>query len=77
MEEKYTQIKLNVGSVEEASVESADINEETNECPITKLDEPETIPIDMEENRQAVPLEDDIQLVSPDEDIFTMVSVEF
>lgn len=74
MEEKYTQIKLNVGSVEEASVESADINEETNECPMTKLDEPETIPIDMEENRQAAPLEDDIQLVSPDEDIFTMVA---
>ena len=75
MEENYTQIKLNVGPVEEASVESASNNEEINTSPTqTMLDDPETIPIDMAENRQAAPLDDDIQLVSPDEDIFKRVA---
>lgn len=75
MEEKFTQIKLNVGSVEEASVESAtEQNEIENTHVDTKLDEPETIPFDIEENRQAAPLDEDVELVSPDEDIFTMVA---
>lgn len=82
MEEKFTQIKLNVGTVEEPSVEpvtqaeTEDVQvEDTEEKSISiKLDEPDTIPIDIAENRQQIPIGDDVKLVSPDESVFTRVA---
>ena len=73
-EVKYTQIKLNVGSIEEASVEPAPKVEEPKEAVDTRLDDPETIPMDIKENRSEIPLGDDVTLVSPDETIFTHVA---
>ena len=74
MEEKFTQIKLNVGSVKDTSVDSApvenvDINEKDS-----LLNDPETIPMDIAENRQSAPMDEDISLVSPDEAVFTRVA---
>ncbi|MBQ7225256.1 MAG: hypothetical protein IJX02_01490 [Clostridia bacterium] len=77
MEEKFTQIKLNVGSADVASVESAEkkIKEKGEvKAPSTRLDDPETIPMDIAENRQAAPLGEDIPLVSPDEAIFNKIT---
>ncbi len=74
MEEKYTQIKLNVGSVNDASVDSAPIEEADKRQKENILSDPETIPMDIAENRQSAPMAEDISLVSPDEAIFTMVA---
>ena len=74
MEEKYTQIKLNVGAAKDASVDSAPIEEVDKEEKYSLLSDPETIPMDIAENRQSAPMDDDISLVSPDEAIFTMVA---
>ena len=74
MEEKYTQIKLSLGNVQEASEKSqpeAPVNEEAI---FNKLDDPDTIPMDIVENRQSAQLDGDVSLVSPDETIFTMVA---
>ena len=74
MEEKYTQMKLNLDPVEDASVESDSLSNETNKSISSKLDGPETIPIDIAENRNETPLDDDVLLVSPDADVFTRVT---
>ena len=76
MEEKFTQIKLNIGSVEGTSVESvpAKENNTVKKQVSTKLDDPETIPMDIAENRQQIPLSEDVPLVSPDEAVFTRVA---
>ena len=74
MEEKYKQIKLNLGSVKDASGNSTMDTEEIVEKADSKLDYPETIPMDIVENRQGAPLDEDVALVSPDEAIFTMVA---
>ena len=73
MEEKFTQIKLNVGSAKDASVDSAPIEEDKVEKD-SLLNDPETIPMDIAENRQSAPMDEEISLVSPDEAIFTMVA---
>ena len=74
MEEKFTQIKLNVGSAKDASVDSAPVEEVDKEEKDSLLSDPETIPMDIAENRQSAPMDEDISLVSPDEAIFTMVA---
>lgn len=75
MEEKYTQIKLNVGSVEETSVESAPVNENKIQKPmLSKFDDPETIPIDIIENRQQAPLDSNTKLAPPDNKVFKEVA---
>lgn len=74
MEEKYTQIKLNLGSVKGASVSGGLGEQEVKESSLGKLDDPETIPMDIVENRQVAQLDSDVPLVSPDESIFTMVA---
>ena len=72
MEEKFTQIRLNLGPMEEASVEPTpnETEEKREDTLLNRLDDPETIPMDIAENRQSVPLGDDVVLVSPDESIF-------
>lgn len=74
MEEKYSQIKLNLGSVKGASVNSASDEVEESEKSFSKLDEPQTMLMDIAETRQVPELDDDVSLVSPDEAIFTMVA---
>ena len=74
MEEKYTQIKLNLGSVKGASVKDETVVQEKAVSSLGKLDDPETIPMDIAENRQVAELDADVALVSPDEAIFTMVA---
>ena len=74
MEEKFTQIKLNLGSVNEASVDSAPVENADIKDKDSLLNDPETIPMDIAENRQSAPMDEDISLVSPDEAIFTMVA---
>ena len=74
MEEKYTQIKLNLGSVKGSSVKGNSDVEEKQDSSFSKLDDPETIPMDIAENRQVAQLDADVSLVSPDETIFTMVA---
>ena len=74
MEEKYTQIKLNLGSVKEDSKSSFAVAEKAEIKKDSKLDDPETIPMDIAENRQGAPLDDDVSLFPPDEAIFTMVA---
>lgn len=73
MEEKFTQIKLNLGNVKENKNPEAPVRVAERK-PESRLDDPETIPIDIAENRQAAKLNDDVPLVSPDETIFTMVA---
>lgn len=73
-EEKFTQIKLNLGSVKSASVTSHVEEPEKNEETINKLDDPQTILMDIAEARQVPQLDSDVSLVSPDEAIFTMVA---
>lgn len=72
MEDKYTQIKLNVGSLEETSVESVPVEKKAEHVSTpSKFDDPETIPMDIVENRQSVSLAElDAELVSPDSEIF-------
>ena len=74
MEEKYTQIKLNLGSVKEDSKSSFAVAEKAEIKKDSKLDDPETIPMDIAENRQGAPLDDDVSLFPPDEAIFTKVA---
>ena len=77
MEEKFTQIKLNVGTVEETSVDSSQVPFDATEEKVVKViktDEIETIPIDFSGNRQAIPLGEDVKLVSPDESVFERVA---
>jgi len=74
MEEKYTQIKLNLGSVKNASVKSATEEPEGKEKSVSKLDDPQTMLMDIAETRQVAQLDADVSLVSPDEAIFTMVA---
>ena len=74
MEEKFTQIKLNLGSVKNASIKQSSAEMQVEEQPVRKLDDPQTIPMDIAEARQVAPLDADVSLVSPDEDIFTRVA---
>ncbi|MBE6674361.1 MAG: hypothetical protein E7596_04555 [Ruminococcaceae bacterium] len=74
MEEKYTQMKLNLDSVEDSSVETVAAAGEMKKKVISKFDEPETIPIDIAESRSEAPIDEDVLLVSPDEDVFTRVT---
>lgn len=74
MEEKYTQIKLNLGTVKNASVNSVSQEIENVSEQFNKLDDPQTILMDIAEARQVPQLDEDVSLVSPDEAIFTMVA---
>ena len=75
MEEQYTQIKLNLGSAKSGNDVSKEAPLQEKEKKVQgRLDDPETIPIDIVENRQVAELDSDVPLVSPDEAIFTMVA---
>lgn len=74
MEEKYKQIKLSLGTIDENDQSSVTVVEESETKSFSKLEDPETIPMDIAENRQGAPLDDDVSLVSPDEEIFTRVA---
>ena len=73
MEEQFKQIKLSIGNVKEDKNPDAPVQViEAKES--SRLDDPETIPMDIVENRQVAQLDADVSLVSPDEAIFTMVA---
>lgn len=74
MEEKFSQIKLNVGSVEEASVESEKQEKSDKKTVPTKFDEPDTIPFDIIENRQESKVKPNTVLVQPDVEVFDKVA---
>ena len=77
MEDKF--IKINIGSNSDENlsgdIESPSLDEENQSCE-SVFSDPQTIPIDMIENRQEVPLseDDDTYLVSPDAEVFTKVA---
>lgn len=76
MEEKYTQMKIDIdGNKKHSQKVETDTKEENIPSTISVFDEPQTIPIDMVENRQEAPMtDDDVPLVSPNAEIFTKVA---
>lgn len=76
MEEKYTQMKIDIDENKRYPQNAEQIEEVDNsKSDISIFDEPQTIPIDMAENRQEAPLtDDDVPLVSPNAEVFTKVA---
>ena len=72
--EDNTQIKINVGPLEETSVEVTPVIDETETEETTIIQEPPTIPIEIDGKRETLPLDDDVELVSPDLEIFNRVT---
>ncbi len=73
MEEQFKQIKLSLDNMKENQNTEAPQQVIVRKA-TSRLDDPETIPIDIVENRQVAQLSPDVQLVSPNEEIFTMVA---
>ena len=74
MEEKYTQIKIDIDDDKKYPKQTNQIKDTEDKSNISVFDEPQTIPIDMVENRQEAPMTDDVPLVSPIAEVFTKVA---